>query len=184
MSRSFSCRRRDGSAIGTPSCQARSHRGAHRLLRVVSAPDAGTPGERPRGVRRVDGRAVCPPGGLSGSSGREGTADNPFTGGHHDRRRTQEDHDPGRGRPRYASRALPRPATGLESRCASMGDGRLASLGARISRTRRARCRVGRALTCFRSCVRLMPSWYLRQRRTTSSGDPPCPRAPSTRPST
>ena len=47
---------------------------------------------------------------------------------------------------------------------------------ARSSRTRRARCRVGRALTCFRSCVGIMPSWYVRQRRTTSSGDPPSSR--------
>ena len=99
MCRSFSCRRRDGSAIGTPSCYARSHRSAHRPLRVAPAQIAGTPGERRRGVRRADGRAVCPPDGLSGSSGREGTTDNPSTGGHHDRRRTQEDHD---RRPRHA----------------------------------------------------------------------------------
>ena len=55
---------------------------------------------------------------------------------------------------------------------------------ARISRTRRSRCRVGRALTRFRSCVRLMPSWYWRRARATSAGGPPCRRAPSIQAST
>ena len=49
------------------------------------------PVEKRCGVRRADGEAVCPPDRLSGSLGREGTTDNPSQG-HHDRRRTQEDH--------------------------------------------------------------------------------------------
>jgi hypothetical protein len=58
---SFSCRRRDSSAIGLPSCCAWITRSVHRLLRVVPAQIAGTPGENRRGVRRADVRAVCPP---------------------------------------------------------------------------------------------------------------------------
>ena len=45
------------------------------------------------GVRRAAERAACPPNGLSGPSESEGTTNNPFTVGHHDRRRTQADHD-------------------------------------------------------------------------------------------
>jgi hypothetical protein len=73
--RSSSYGRREGFAIGTP--WARTHRRAHRPLRVAPALVAGTPGESRNGVRRADGEAVCPPDGLSGSLGRDGTTDIP-----------------------------------------------------------------------------------------------------------